>query len=492
MTSTRSSLSGREQPPYRSISPDGSVPPPESSVNGQDVEEPTPKKRKKASKNDSDYRPPAQRKSTRKRASKGKADAQPIEDETSKQPPSEEYSSDLEDCREIWLADLSDYVLETQKRFRQVEQWFYASAKERASITAQNLSHHYSQRIARIPLPPPSPPPLPPQHADEYMYPPDSSEYPHGDVDSNYGPLEEHDDPRARANRGKDKRPLPGMMTDVGDDYDVRRGGPATKKRKLQGDAFEHGDDYGHAMDIESISVGAKAKGKQKQLAPREQSIDTVSSTPKAPRKKAALKKKVGGDIESNPPSVAGDMTPLPSRPTSPAPVNNTVIFELDEPIPPLKKAKKMDDAALFKRVKTLEEAQRKVWTNIARRDVAKVYKYHALGYQARQAQSERIAKLASIQARRPFTKTPKTVKETQSKAKKMVREMQAFWKKNEREERDVRKREQKEAMDRMKVEEERREAARQARKLEFLISQTELYSHFVGNKLKSKYPSFF
>lgn len=61
------------------------------------------------------------------------------------------------------------------------------------------------------------------------------------------------------------------------------------------------------------------------------------------------------------------------------------------------------------------------------------------------------------------------------------------FWKKNEKEERDVRKREQKEALDRAKVEEEKREAARQARKLEFLISQTELYSHFVGNKLKSR-----
>lgn len=66
------------------------------------------------------------------------------------------------------------------------------------------------------------------------------------------------------------------------------------------------------------------------------------------------------------------------------------------------------------------------------------------------------------------------------------MREMLVFWKKNEREERDIRKRAEKEAVDRVKEEEERREAARQARKLEFLISQTELYSHFVGNKLKS------
>lgn len=100
----------------------------------------------------------------------------------------------------------------------------------------------------------------------------------------------------------------------------------------------------------------------------------------------------------------------------------------------------------------------------------------------------KRIAGLASAQARKPFFRNVKSVKETQSKAKKLMREMLVFWKKNEKEERDVRKRAEKEAVDRAKIEEEKREAARQARKLEFLISQTELYSHFVGNKLKSSY----
>jgi DNA helicase INO80 len=97
---------------------------------------------------------------------------------------------------------------------------------------------------------------------------------------------------------------------------------------------------------------------------------------------------------------------------------------------------------------------------------------------------------LTSAQARKPFTKTPKIAKDIQVKGKRLMREMLVFWKKNEKEERDVRKREQKEATDRAKVEEEKREAARQARKLEFLISQTELYSHFVGNKLKSTFGS--
>ncbi|KAG2108350.1 DNA-binding domain-containing protein [Suillus clintonianus] len=141
----------------------------------------------------------------------------------------------------------------------------------------------------------------------------------------------------------------------------------------------------------------------------------------------------------------------------------------------------------MAKRLKHLEEAQKKVWTNIARRDVAKVYKYAAMGYQARQGQHKRLATLSPIQACRPFTRTAKVHLDVQAKGRHLMREMLVFWKKNEREERDFRKCEQKEAIDRAKVEEEKREATRQARKLEFLISQTELYSHFVSNKLKSE-----
>jgi DNA helicase INO80 len=61
---------------------------------------------------------------------------------------------------------------------------------------------------------------------------------------------------------------------------------------------------------------------------------------------------------------------------------------------------------------------------------------------------------------------------------------MLVFWRKNEKEERDLRKKAEKEAIDRAKREEELREARRQARKLNFLITQTELYSHFVGKKV--------
>lgn len=36
-------------------------------------------------------------------------------------------SSDLEDCREVWIGELGEYVMETHKRRKQVEVWFEAS-----------------------------------------------------------------------------------------------------------------------------------------------------------------------------------------------------------------------------------------------------------------------------------------------------------------------------------------------------------------------------
>ncbi|KAF8527985.1 SNF2 family N-terminal domain-containing protein [Hysterangium stoloniferum] len=160
--------------------------------------------------------------------------------------------------------------------------------------------------------------------------------------------------------------------------------------------------------------------------------------------------------------------------------------WPLDELIPSLKKPKKLDQAQAAKRVMALEESQRRVWLNIARKDVVRVYKYHATGYAVKSGHHKRLASMAASQARKSSTRTTKSTKDVQTRAKRLMREMLVFWKKNEREERDIRKRAEKEAVDRAKEEEEKREAARQARKLEFLISQTELYSHFVGNKLKN------
>lgn len=68
-------------------------------------------------------------------------------------------SSDLEDCEEIWRPELEDYILDSHRRQRLVEQWFEQSCVERGKGVARSMSHHYSIKIAQIPLPPPPPPP---------------------------------------------------------------------------------------------------------------------------------------------------------------------------------------------------------------------------------------------------------------------------------------------------------------------------------------------
>ncbi|KAI8995491.1 SNF2 family N-terminal domain-containing protein [Trametes punicea] len=492
------------------------------------------RRKRKLPDDDEDYQPPGQKRQSRRLGPRTRQQhrnqtpaSEAVEDTPVEEPPESaeedpKPSSDLEDCQELWWDELGNYIMETHKRQKQVEIWFSHWIIERDSNTAYRMSHHYRDRLARIPLPPPPPPPPPPPVDEELMLqtraasPPISDEYDVGapdfqsdgitfvGQDENGRVIDEPQVGGRRKGKGKEvaKRPQAAAASDSDSDLDIPISAmrPPQKKRRVEKNGAE-GDERAVADEPVSVAIGspankllasAKGKGKGKD---RERSVDSMSATPRG-RKKVGPRRKHDTlppqtqellGVGSAAASISGDVTPAGSRPASPAPTNiSATMYELDETIPPLKRARKVDDAAMVKRIKTLEEAQRKVWMTIARRDVAKVYKYHVAGYQTRRQQLGRLATLSSIQARRPFLKTAKATKDVQAKAKRLMREMLVFWKKNEKEERDVRKREQKEAIDRAKIEEEKREAARQARKLEFLISQTELYSHFVGNKLKT------
>ena len=126
------------------------------------------------------------------------------------------------------------------------------------------------------------------------------------------------------------------------------------------------------------------------------------------------------------------------------------------------------------------------IWKDIARKEIPKLYRVQQSSLTTKQSNLRKTAQLASKEAQRWKLRTTKNVKDTQARAKRCMREMLTFWKRNEREERDLRRRAEKEAIERAKKEEEMREAKRQARKLNFLISQTELYSHFIGRKIKT------
>ncbi|KAF2012563.1 hypothetical protein BU24DRAFT_254385 [Aaosphaeria arxii CBS 175.79] len=126
------------------------------------------------------------------------------------------------------------------------------------------------------------------------------------------------------------------------------------------------------------------------------------------------------------------------------------------------------------------------IWKDIARKDIPKVYRVKENSMNTKQSNLRKTAQLASKEARRWQMRTNKSQKDTQARAKRSMREMLNFWKKNERDERDQRKMAEKAELDNAKKAEAEREANRQKRKLNFLISQTELFSHFIGKKVRT------
>jgi DNA helicase INO80 len=123
---------------------------------------------------------------------------------------------------------------------------------------------------------------------------------------------------------------------------------------------------------------------------------------------------------------------------------------------------------------------------DLARKDVPKVVRIKENSISTKQSNLRKTAQLAAKEARRWQMRTNKNQKDTQARAKRGMREMLAFWKRNERDERESRKNAERQELESAKKVEAEREANRQKRKLNFLISQTELYSHFIGKKART------
>ena len=126
------------------------------------------------------------------------------------------------------------------------------------------------------------------------------------------------------------------------------------------------------------------------------------------------------------------------------------------------------------------EEARDTLWKHICRKQIPKLARAIHQGTSARLFNSKKISQAASGLVKR---QNSRLAGKPVTAARRAMKEMLAFWKRNEKEERDLRKKAEKEAAERRRIEEEQREVRRQAKKLNFLITQTELYSHFVGRK---------
>ncbi|KAI5968288.1 INO80 [Candida margitis] len=126
------------------------------------------------------------------------------------------------------------------------------------------------------------------------------------------------------------------------------------------------------------------------------------------------------------------------------------------------------------------------IWKDMSRKDGPKVSRLMQQSTQAKLINLKKTCILAAREAKRWQLRNTKNQKDLTTKARRAMREMFNFWKRNERIERELKKKHEKELVDKAKKEEEDREAKRQSRKLNFLITQTELYSHFIGKKIKT------
>ncbi|XP_015206337.2 chromatin-remodeling ATPase INO80 isoform X2 [Lepisosteus oculatus] len=149
--------------------------------------------------------------------------------------------------------------------------------------------------------------------------------------------------------------------------------------------------------------------------------------------------------------------------------------FSHDAPLPVSKKK--------HLTIEQLNARRRKVWLTIAKKENPKAFKQKASARNFVLTNAKKLAHQCMREVRRAAIQAQKNCKETLPRARRLTKEMLLYWKKYEKVEKEHRKRAEKEALEQRKLDEEMREAKRQQRKLNFLITQTELYAHFMSRK---------
>ncbi|XP_071757033.1 chromatin-remodeling ATPase INO80 isoform X2 [Centroberyx gerrardi] len=149
--------------------------------------------------------------------------------------------------------------------------------------------------------------------------------------------------------------------------------------------------------------------------------------------------------------------------------------FSHDAPLPMVKKK--------HLTIEQLNARRRKVWLTIAKKEIPKSFKQKTSAKNLVLTNAKKLAHQCMREVRRAAIQAQKNCKETLPRARRLTKEMMLYWKKYDKVEKEHRKRAEKEALEQRKLDEEMREAKRQQRKLNFLITQTELYAHFMGGK---------
>ncbi|CAM0873203.1 unnamed protein product [Alopecurus aequalis] len=123
-----------------------------------------------------------------------------------------------------------------------------------------------------------------------------------------------------------------------------------------------------------------------------------------------------------------------------------------------------------------------KRWQIIVR-SIPKHHRNFSALLKKRQMDAKRFSENCQREVKLKVSRSLKLMRSAPIRTRKLARDMLIFWKRVDKEQYELRKKEERDAAEALKREEELREAKRQQQRLNFLLSQTELYSHFMQNK---------
>ena len=133
----------------------------------------------------------------------------------------------------------------------------------------------------------------------------------------------------------------------------------------------------------------------------------------------------------------------------------------------------KMDNNNLFK-----------YWNWIVKREIPRRQKEYQKYKQDVDFNSKRINLLCQKEVRKKTTKMVKDEKDAKLRAKKLEKEILQNIRKKEKDANELKKKKEREELERIKKQQELEEAVKQKKRLEYLMTQSDIYSFFMSKKL--------
>ena len=154
------------------------------------------------------------------------------------------------------------------------------------------------------------------------------------------------------------------------------------------------------------------------------------------------------------------------------------------------KKGQKLAKRVKEKKTPSIEQLnarRKKLWVAIVKKEIGRAHKARNVAQKERIVNGKKLAMQCMKVVRQRVLASQRSAKEAQAKAKRLTKEMLSHWRQYDRIEKAAKKQQEQEAEKQQKIDLQILEAKRQQRKLNFLITQTELYSHFMANKIEHR-----